>query len=223
MHYQDYTDREQDVKKYRAHQGSQASKNRRRNNESKGQVNNVNFEQGGRLDDEEKDQSLYDDGGYKEEAITGRHKDTEKSKTRGASDIQRNEENDDAQNDQQTEDLINYKGIYFNDNNEKYIDDSTGAHFRYDDIFQRLLIAKVERNRMDKELNISYSSQNDDINDYQMKLNHNNNDHPQQQEYSAQSKDKTKRRSLKSDKKLMSKIKTNHQTIFGQKKDSVDK
>lgn len=31
---------------------------------------------------------------------------------------------------------------------------------------------------MDKELNISYSSQNDDINDYQMKLNHNNNDHP---------------------------------------------
>lgn len=57
-----------------------------------------------------------------------------------------------------TDDLINYKGIYFNDNNEKYIDDETGAHFRHEDIYQRLLIAKVERNRTDKELNISFSS-----------------------------------------------------------------
>jgi len=98
--------------------------------------------------------------------MAGRARDTEKSKTRGASEPQRNEDNDDA-NNEQADDLINYKGIYFNDNNEKYIDDTTGAHFRYDDIFQRLLIAKVERNRMDKELNISYSSQNDQQNDYQ--------------------------------------------------------
>ena len=66
-----------------------------------------------------------------------------------------NEQND--QSDQQADDLINYKGIYFDDNNEKYIDDSTGAHFRYDEIYQRLLIAKVERKRLDRELNITYS------------------------------------------------------------------
>ena len=95
--------------------------------------------------------------------MNDRYRENEKSKTRGASDAQKLDNGaDDAAND----DLINYKGIYFNDNNEKYIADLTGAHFRYDDIYQRLLIAKVERNRMDKELNISYSSQNDQNNDY---------------------------------------------------------
>ena len=45
--------------------------------------------------------------------------------------------NDDKdRDDQQAHDLVNYKGIYFDDNNEKYIDDSTGAHFRYDEIYQ---------------------------------------------------------------------------------------
>ena len=93
--------------------------------------------------------------------MADRYRDSEKSKTRGASDVRKNDEPNNGGDDQANDDLINYKGIYFNDNNEKYIDDSTGAHFRYDDIYQRLLIAKVERNRMDKELNISYSSQND--------------------------------------------------------------
>ena len=62
--------------------------------------------------------------------------------------------------EEKTEALINYKGIYFEDNNEKYIDEATGAHFRYDDIYKRLLIAKVERNHIDKELKISYSTNN---------------------------------------------------------------
>ena len=42
------------------------------------------------------------------------------------------------------------------------MDEATGAHFQYEDIFQRLIIAKVERNRTDMELKISYSSQNED-------------------------------------------------------------
>ena len=42
------------------------------------------------------------------------------------------------------------------------MDELTGAHFWYEDIFQRLIIAKVERNRTDMELKISYSSQNED-------------------------------------------------------------
>ena len=82
--------------------------------------------------------------------------DNSNTHARGATEPQRNAATE-PQNEP-AEDLINYKGIYFNDNNEKYIDEATGAHFRHEDIYQRLLIAKVERNRTDKELNISYSS-----------------------------------------------------------------
>ena len=32
------------------------------------------------------------------------------------------------------DDLNNYKGIYFGDDNEKFQDDKTGAHFRHLDI-----------------------------------------------------------------------------------------
>ena len=84
--------------------------------------------------------------------------DTSNTQTRGAADDQHT---GDAENEG-AEDLINYKGIYFNDNNEKQMDEATGAHFQYEDIFQRLIIAKVERNRTDMELKISYSSQNED-------------------------------------------------------------
>ncbi len=50
-------------------------------------------------------------------------------------------------------DLNNYKGIYFNDENKKYQDDETGAHFEYHDLCRRMLgIQKLrqawdERNR----------------------------------------------------------------------------
>lgn len=152
------TTRESAAKRLKSHQGNQA-KNKKRGNEPKSHQND-NFEQGGRLDDEAQDQRL------NEESNTGRHvhkveielveEDTTQAK--GAPDPPNNAGGD-APNEQ-AEDLINYKGIYFNDNNEKYIDEATGAHFRYEDIYQRLLIAKVERNRTDKELNISYSSQN---------------------------------------------------------------
>ena len=36
----------------------------------------------------------------------------------------------------------NYKGIYYGDTTEKYIDKETGCHFRYTDLCQRLLKLK---------------------------------------------------------------------------------
>ena len=30
--------------------------------------------------------------------------------------------------------MINYKGIYFADNNEKFTDSETGAHFKFQDM-----------------------------------------------------------------------------------------
>lgn len=41
------------------------------------------------------------------------------------------------------QDLQNFKGIYFGDDNEKYNDPSTGAHFNYTDVCKRLKTAQV--------------------------------------------------------------------------------
>ena len=35
-------------------------------------------------------------------------------------------------------DLTKYKGIYYNDDNKKYQDEDTGAHFEYHDLCRRL-------------------------------------------------------------------------------------
>jgi len=43
------------------------------------------------------------------------------------------------------EDLINYKGIYYEDDTKKYICPDTGAHFEYLDMFRRLKKVLVER------------------------------------------------------------------------------
>ena len=40
----------------------------------------------------------------------------------------------DTKTEEQAADFANYKGIYFGDTNEKYIDEETGAHFRYRDL-----------------------------------------------------------------------------------------
>ena len=42
-------------------------------------------------------------------------------------------------------DLNNYKGIYFDDDNEKYSCPITGAHFKFDDICRRLERIRVKR------------------------------------------------------------------------------
>ena len=42
-------------------------------------------------------------------------------------------------------DLNNYKGVFFEDENEKYQCPSTGAHFRPSDLCQRLDIIRVKR------------------------------------------------------------------------------
>lgn len=60
-------------------------------------------------------------------------------------------------------DLVNFKGIYFGDENEKFQDPLTGAHFQYDDICMRLLKAKKERSKAEMKLNITQNSERDKI------------------------------------------------------------
>jgi hypothetical protein len=40
---------------------------------------------------------------------------------------------------------LNYKGIYFGDEVEKYIDPKTGSHFRFDDLWRRMEAIRLER------------------------------------------------------------------------------
>ena len=42
-------------------------------------------------------------------------------------------------------DLNNYKGIYFDDENEKYQCPETGAHFKFDDLYARLERIRIKR------------------------------------------------------------------------------
>ena len=53
-------------------------------------------------------------------------------------------------------DLINYKGVYFGDDNEKFHDEETGAHFHFGDICKRLVVASEERRQIDLKLNVKY-------------------------------------------------------------------
>jgi hypothetical protein len=40
---------------------------------------------------------------------------------------------------------LNYKGIYFGDEVEKYTDPKTGSHFRVEDLWSRLNKIRIER------------------------------------------------------------------------------
>jgi hypothetical protein len=42
-------------------------------------------------------------------------------------------------------DLTKYKGIYYNDDNKKFQDEETGAHFEYNDLCRRLENAMLQR------------------------------------------------------------------------------
>ena len=42
-------------------------------------------------------------------------------------------------------DLNNYKGIYFEDDNEKYQCPVTGAHFKFDDLSRRMERIRIKR------------------------------------------------------------------------------
>lgn len=53
------------------------------------------------------------------------------------------------------EDLINYKGIYFNDDQgQKYTDPDNGAHFEFRDMCKRLSIILGKRKEIDKQLGL---------------------------------------------------------------------
>ena len=53
--------------------------------------------------------------------------------------------------------MINYKGIYHDDDTEKFQDTDTGAHFKHNDIVKRLWVAKEERKILDLKLGIFYN------------------------------------------------------------------
>lgn len=55
--------------------------------------------------------------------------------------------------------LNNYKGIYYGDTTEKYLDPVSGCHFRYLDLCQRMLKLKKQRKIIDKRLGLITSSQ----------------------------------------------------------------
>jgi hypothetical protein len=47
-------------------------------------------------------------------------------------------------------DLINYKGLYFNDDGDKYTDPENGAHFHFQAMQKRLLVAAKQREIIDR-------------------------------------------------------------------------
>ena len=64
---------------------------------------------------------------------------------------------DDSDVDQEAT-MQNYKGIYYGDQTEKYMDPATGCHFRYTDLCERLLKLKKQRKIIDKRLGLITSS-----------------------------------------------------------------
>ena len=55
-------------------------------------------------------------------------------------------------------DFDNFKGIYFGDDNQKFIDPKTGAHFEYRDFCKRLCTLREKRAIIDKLLGIATES-----------------------------------------------------------------
>ena len=57
--------------------------------------------------------------------------------------------------------MVNFKGIYYDDNEQKFTDEETGAHFRFEEMYQALLVAKEARKIIDKRLKVVYPEDND--------------------------------------------------------------
>lgn len=73
-------------------------------------------------------------------------------------------EGDKKQDKQDVNDLINYKGIYFDDDTgQKYTCPETGAHFEYLDMYRRLKkIASIrsKEERLDKQSSVNKNDSN---------------------------------------------------------------
>jgi hypothetical protein len=48
-------------------------------------------------------------------------------------------------------DLTKYKGIYYNDDNKKFQDEETGAHFEFNDLCHRLQGVIVWRQKLEEK------------------------------------------------------------------------
>ena len=67
----------------------------------------------------------------------------------------------DKDNDSDIDEVANlddFKGIYYGDKTEKYIDPDNGCHFRYDDFCYRLTKLKEQRKVIDKRLGLTITS-----------------------------------------------------------------
>ena len=76
------------------------------------------------------------------------HKNSKKEKTKK---MKKETEKDDKKMD-----LINYKGMYFNDDKEKQFDTDTNAHFMFPDMCTRLQLALKQRTAIEIKLGIHY-------------------------------------------------------------------
>jgi len=56
-------------------------------------------------------------------------------------------------------DFGNFKGIYAEEQKEKYYDEATGAHFEYYDLCKRLAVLKEKRKIIDQQLGIKYETE----------------------------------------------------------------
>ncbi len=65
---------------------------------------------------------------------------------------------------QQTFDLLNFKGMFFEQEHQKYTCPNTGAHFEPKDLCRRLNLVKNDREK--QELN-GFTKKDDDFDDYQ--------------------------------------------------------
>lgn len=61
------------------------------------------------------------------------------------------------------DDLINYKGIYYGDDTQKYTDPENGAHFEFRDMCRRLQKIQVKREAYEKTLSIDSSTDKNNI------------------------------------------------------------
>ena len=69
-------------------------------------------------------------------------------------DVPEKDKNDDAN------DLINYKGIYFDDDSgQKYQCPETGAHFEYLDMYRRLKKISTQRHKSEREERMEHTSE----------------------------------------------------------------
>ena len=69
----------------------------------------------------------------------------------------------DGQADGGADDLLNYKGIYFGDDNQKYTDPENGAHFEFNDMCRRLKVIRDKRKAQEQHQQTNLQKVKEDL------------------------------------------------------------